>query len=607
MIKLLIEIDNIWSILDLGDDKPAMNYQANNIAELKNRQADYSQNLKLPPTKNNCQLFGNSDSFDVITDFPYQKHNCRLFSNDSVLAGPGSFLILDRVTDCFEVQILSGNADLFTTLGNSKMSDLNLGSCILGAKNIYDGFTDGKYCYSLATFLKGGSSVINPSLEHAYPFVFIKPIIENILKSNGYNLPDGILETNLTDDQWNKKALSLCSLISSPDSFDLFKTAEGYINSSYDTGGAGYGGHLVDSGNGTFSKVDNQSFRLISKINGVIKLNIVKTLISGLNPITLLIEIVNETSVETIKTITDTGLTSEVIDINVNQGDSIKMTVTFVFPSSGSSLRVSFNTSDYISNTVPVGGKLYFAPNIGFDTQLDFFKMFVQLFGLTISVDYETKTVKAFTMQKLYYNKPIAKDWSKKLNDIKTNELNFQTLTASYGQSNFVRFDDNTDDNVKDSGSFLIQNNTLQITKDLFGIKLEAGLDVSIGSLSIANIPIEEKDTEGVITFKGGKSHIIDIIEIHFTDPRFPEILIRELLAKHAKVQSFIDSFYPGLITMLSDAKYKTDQFYLTDQDIEDFDPFIPVYISKYGAYFYVNKINNYISKTLTKVELVKL
>ena len=41
--------------------------------------------------------------------------------------------------------------------------------------------------------------------------------------------------------------------------------------------------------------------------------------------------------------------------------------------------------------------------------------------------------------------------------------------------------------------------------------------------------------------------------------------------------------------------------------DIEEFDPFTPVYISYFGAYFYVNKINNFVAKQITKVELIKL
>ena len=613
MYKLLIEIENVWSVVDLGDDKPAMNYQANNIAELKNRQADYSQNLKLPPTKNNCQLFGNSDSFDVITGFPYQKHNCRLYSDDSILAGPGSFLILDKVTDSFEVQILSGNADLFTTLGNSKMLDLDLGSIIRNLAS-FDPVNFNKYCFAASTFLKGGSSVYHTNLDSLYPFVFIKPIIENILKSNGYNLPDGIFETNLLDDKWNKKALSICSINSSPDSLIMFDAeclrSEPVYWVGYFQAGI-YRDNITKNANGNFSIVgSNLEYHVSVNCTMVLNFSIFgfKDTSSSLGDITIIIK--NMTQDTELMTYSERYTLDDSVPFifnateSFNEGDVIQVSIT---SSDNVKIQYSLSFSQMVGSTVPVGGKLYFAPNLGFDTQLDFFKMFVQLFGLTVSADNETKTVKAYTMQKLYDNKPIAKDWSKKLHDIKTNELNFQTLTASYGQSNFIRFDDNTDDNVKDSGSFLIQNNTLPITKDLFGIKLESGLDNIVSGKLVANIPLQEVDKDGVISFKGGKPHIVDISTGSTIDMIIYGSLFRYHIATHSKAQWFVDTFYPGLITMLSDAKYKIDEMYLTDQDIEESDPFIPVYIQKYGKYFYVNKINNYISKTLTKVELVKL
>lgn len=59
---------------------------------------------------------------------------------------------------------------------------------------------------------------------------------------------------------------------------------------------------------------------------------------------------------------------------------------------------------------------------------------------------------------------------------------------------------------------------------------------------------------------------------------------------------------------MLHDAKRIEDaEFWLTDVDIANFDPFKPVYVAKFGAYFVVNKIKNYESGKLTKVDLIKI
>jgi hypothetical protein len=58
---------------------------------------------------------------------------------------------------------------------------------------------------------------------------------------------------------------------------------------------------------------------------------------------------------------------------------------------------------------------------------------------------------------------------------------------------------------------------------------------------------------------------------------------------------------------MLKHARLIEDKFYLTPEDVEKFDPSIPVFIEKYGSYFYVNKIKNFELGKLTSCELIKL
>jgi len=85
--------------------------------------------------------------------------------------------------------------------------------------------------------------------------------------------------------------------------------------------------------------------------------------------------------------------------------------------------------------------------------------------------------------------------------------------------------------------------------------------------------------------------------------------------ARHSTVQSFVDSFYPELAAMLDNFKINEEFLSLKDEDVKRYNSiingvpqmFIPVYVQKYGAYFYVNKIVNYISGELTKCQLIKL
>lgn len=624
--KLYIQKSGTWSIVDLGDDKPAMNYQVNDIAELKDRQCDYSQALKLPLSKRNCALFDIPENMDVVTDIPYIKIPCRLFSNESALAGTGSVLILDRVTTYIEVAIISGNSDLFELL-QQPMTSVDLGSIIRNEASFtpdsYGNYADATYTFAFATYINSGKDGLDMDYRRCQPFVFLKKAIENLLSQNGYSL-----ETNLLDAQWNRKAISISSLKTSDGSLDMFNgTAIGGLDTQ---------DHETDLSTDQFISMVTTGYGESSMYGGVdfiapcacsikVKVDIVShNFIHGLNlkvktsaPETLFDYTINSTPA------TYAYQLEKVFNLEAGQ---ILNVAVFKFSESGQGdITVNFQFSEMVSTTVPIGGRLYFAPNLGFTTQLDFFKMFVQLFGITISVDNDTKVVKAYTMQNLYDNKtavdlnnnPIAKDWSNKLHS-DSNEINFSLPSFAYAQTNYIRFDDNAIDDITDLGFFSISNNTLELNKDLFTIKLEAGLDRSQNSQEwnpsfgdpiilrdVANIPLAElKGTE--IVFKAGKPHIVDI-SLDALPIQMGEIDNNFHFATHVKAQTFIDTFYPGLISMLTSAKYAELLFFLTDQDIEDFNQEIPVYIQKYGHYFYVNKIVNYISGQLTKCQIIKL
>lgn len=76
-----------------------------------------------------------------------------------------------------------------------------------------------------------------------------------------------------------------------------------------------------------------------------------------------------------------------------------------------------------------------------------------------------------------------------------------------------------------------------------------------------------------------------------------------------------VNIYYPGLVSILNNAKITEREFNLTDQDIEDYRSikngvpaaFIPVWVDDLGACFYINKIKNFVSGKPTKCELVKI
>ena len=64
---------------------------------------------------------------------------------------------------------------------------------------------------------------------------------------------------------------------------------------------------------------------------------------------------------------------------------------------------------------------------------------------------------------------------------------------------------------------------------------------------------------------------------------------------------------YAGLSRLLTKTNVLNAKFNLPVYEVAGLKHYIPVYLSQYKAYFYVNKISNYVSGKLCNVELIKL
>ena len=121
----------VWS-LDLPLDAPAMNYQINNLAELKDRNASYSQRISLPRTTHNEQAFQFSFVVGSGSSVPYMKFPCQLFYEGALISPAGAVLNIVDVSDTsIGVQILGATADLFDTLNNTDAKDPGDGMFLL--------------------------------------------------------------------------------------------------------------------------------------------------------------------------------------------------------------------------------------------------------------------------------------------------------------------------------------------------------------------------------------------------------------------------------------------------------------------------------------------
>jgi hypothetical protein len=64
---------------------------------------------------------------------------------------------------------------------------------------------------------------------------------------------------------------------------------------------------------------------------------------------------------------------------------------------------------------------------------------------------------------------------------------------------------------------------------------------------------------------------------------------------------------YAPLKKMLNYAELRRCKFNLPVYEVAGFKHNVPIYLKQYKAYFYVNKIENYVPSMLCKIELIKL
>lgn len=621
----------VWSWLDIGDNKPAMNYQTNDISELKDRQADYSQEITLPLSRHNLATLGLPDQVDSETEFPYNNIECRLFAGEYELAGRGAVLILDTIlTDGISSQILGANVNLFDLLQDSPMALLTEPSFY---RAVNGPVSAAGLVWVAASFTKQGFHHLHEmDLRYMLPVVNDMFMLEAILTYQGYTWEHNLAQYPGVE----KNALPVVTLDPDADSLLMFDSAASRANAvaPLASGGINYN-KLTVSASGTDTLVafgtdltsTEAGVALTPTFPAKIKVRFQTSVATCPDPVSVRVVLIKAGDTDDVfdsgwVNPTTTAIDSTELEIDVEKDNVINVLLSArsngvtASPKVITGLNATLTIDQYSAEAVPVYGKVHAPRNLGFETQFDYFKAFVQRYGLTVSVDHSAKVVKTYTMKALYDGKMFAKDWSYKVID-SGRELAFKL--GSYARSNSIKLKDNSEDKVKDSGIFTVSDATLAKQKDLFDIGIEAGYDwgetTKYASIPVFDVPdlddtiTTDLERLGAATYSGGEPHLVrvsdDGVELWVTGGGDTGTFKR---ITHVTGQSLVDDFLAELTTkMLDKAKVLLQNVYLAPADIEAFDQFTPIYLKQYGAYFYVNKIRNFVEGKVTTIEIIKL
>lgn len=652
----------VWS-LDLPLDAPAMNYQINNLAELKDRNASYSQRISLPRTTHNEQAFQFSSVVGSDSRVPYMKFPCQLFYEGALISPAGAVLNIVDISDTsIGVQILGATVDLFDTLNNTDAKDPGDGMFLLKWYTDTMGQTErylsGPEKVKVLYFWLYATLQKNPNfppfameairqvseLDKFYPHLNWYDLVTWIFDRAGYSL-----ETDVDLVDRNEMFLPCTYPVLADNPKAPGASGMGWIqNPSVGTptgviwkGSPGVtlkdpvaGRLTIGPGSGTFSwmtlwdttitfKFSWNNISAIQKSSVSVKVTHYKN--DGTSAVVLT------------KTWSSGSFGSASVDIQMEAGEHILVSGTLaIVVNQGGSFDMKFPVSitappvpETSPGDKPQPGLTYdLLASTGFKSLGDIVKAFVQLFGLTVDVNPVTKVARAYSIREFYNRQSSSgKNWSDKLIKGKDTKLTFQL--SSYAQSNEMKLEDNKDNNVTDSYKFSIPDVNLQPTKLLFQIGFLAGLnqslydaDITNKTHTLANYPIwtvnRSRMENGEMTETTWEYNVLSkpmVVHIDKSDFMRPKVKVgytltqvRLYTAYFKKLNYYVPKYYSKLIhNILKSPKILQVQILLDSLDIQSLDLFNPIWLEEHGFWFYVSKINNFQAGKIPKVDLIRM
>lgn len=624
-------------LCDIDDDEViAITKQANDIAEMQDRQADFSAGFKIRKTREMQDLFELSGEAGVISSFPYQQQDCRLIQDGIEMVTNGIVLLEKTDDNYYYVSILSGNMNFFKDIESLKLNDLTLASTdhnwnavIQAASNA----GDLDYVYPLCEPSDDGGmcpltdSGTNVDLYGGWIrcFVKIKAIWDEIFSNAGYICEGDIL----TEPKFLKLFMPITSLNITKEYTNKYLWSLYWLGDRTVTGTVmlNFPGTIVINGSWAFGVYGYYTCVFTANY----KIQVVTT--GFLNPVQELKLMLGAAELGTFELISEeiqfTYYARRIFTIEYNA-------------TAGNNLWISTNDYHYLYYSITIteitdaqigySSNVYPHLHLPDLSQTEFIKTICNMFGLIPETIPRDKKIKFWNLIDLYDNISKARDWSDYLSE-SDNEVEYEF--GDYAQNNYLKYKE-SDDVLKDQGkgTMLIEDGTLPPEKDIITLSVSTCdevlvLDDEPASRLAMNkyndkeseyTPSKELDPRIVYISKSETSpastktfRISDAVtgltpsgNFHSTtDPKIASSLEVSFSSLIGATGYYFG--YSGLSRLLTKTKFIKAKFNLPVYEVAGLKHYIPVYLSQHKAYFYVNKINNYVAGKLCIVELVKL
>ena len=614
--------------LDLYPDKKLKyTIQANDIAEVKDRQATYTNSYNIPKTAHNVETLGGLGIPSDTSPFPYQKPECMVCIDGFPIMVKG-WLNIKSTEEEYKVYIYAGIIDFFKTIENKTLgADLDL-SEINHSKTLASvilSFTNPNYRYLITDYNGLTHYGINGdtiNIDHLVPSVSVRYLWAKVHNATGFTYAGAVFDSAKFNNLWitYPKPVPV-------DNTTLKKEANGVQiigDVNVDTSNINNYYRQLNSadleGNTKFTAPESGDYKIVfeADIDAAIyndgrTLNYYASRNQEGVPFSQRSQIVLGTFPRMSQ-----HVKTETI-INLTEGDVLSF-YSYLWLSNGA---VMWNTNFNIKIYKFEGGPVSFSDELKAFKITDFIKEILNIFGLTPFTNEHTRNIDYMLMSERVVSAEV-EDWSDKFIE-RTSE---SYIYNSYAQRNTFAYQYNDKEGDYNDGAMLVNNLNLKETAEVFKSKMYSPEKDptmfyfgSIGSQYVQVFKLYEKEIKEenggqTINYKGldKRFHFVKANTLSTTVKIGSKSIGLSQTVNAVPFADFtgltwaelINTFYFEYGKILNDSRLHSINLYLHPADILLLDLKKLYYFAQEQQYYLINKIS-YDGDDVTKGEFIRV
>ena len=596
--------------------------QVNDIGRLDNRQANFSQKVKLPKTKKNKLAFNNLGDGASVSTIPYERNGIFLYNHTGECEIFNGWGVVESTNKYYNLTIYDGAIDFYKAIDNKVLTDIGVSDLnhTKSTATVVASWSDSSpYRYIVADyngkifFSNSGNSVLN--IDYLVPSVNVKWLWDRVFSFFGFTYTGAVFQIEEFTNLWMTfpKGLSnselVPQLIYNNSSFDDVVINNEQRRAVEHLNPAPTEGQFIFN-NVAFEIPEDGTY--IFEQTGSVTVDVRDGTDVVLNEDGFL-----SLAINVVDYITDTP--STFLDTNnvlsLSQGDTI---FWYVRSPGDDIINVYFNSVNI--KIKKLEGEIIDFENALIDFKVkDFLNEILWRFNLTPFKDKYTNNIDFLTLSQRLQNTNYY-DWS----DRYTGQVNEKYIYSNYGQQNNLKYKYNDQESDFNDGKLLINNVNLPDSVDVIKSNIYSpNKEKNEIYDSLYNVyPLWQKEAnEGTsninIKYKSLDKRYYFLRSEDITQSGFigSESLTesqsftgypRERYTR-LPFQDIVQDYYMQMYGILNETKLIEVNIRLDDNLVNNIDFKRLVFIKQLSNYYIINKIPNYVSKGVYKVELIRV